>query len=124
MHHRRRLSTILPRLLLPVASTHYEILAHEYVHLMIGEKTGLLSLVPVWLNEGLAVYAESQVSPDCRTYWNVTFDFSRARHKLLDWDEAALRSTGEFPADKARIHSRRLPREIRESIRAQLRPSC
>jgi hypothetical protein len=82
----------------------YDILSHEYVHLMVGENAGLWSEVPVWLNEGLAVFAESQYSPECKAYWDITFAVARDRGQLLEWDQVAKRGTGDFPAAKARVH--------------------
>jgi hypothetical protein len=81
----------------------YEILAHEYLHLMIGENAGLLSPVPVWLNEGFAVYIESQFSSECRAYWDATFEVSRDHGRLLDWDQVTIHGTGDFEVTKARI---------------------
>ncbi|MBN2354423.1 MAG: hypothetical protein JXD23_17765 [Spirochaetales bacterium] len=80
----------------------YQILVHELVHLAVGEVTGVFSPVPVWLNEGLAVYTESRSSPEVKKYWDVAFAVCWARGALLDWDTAAQRSPSEFPADLAR----------------------
>jgi len=82
----------------------YEILTHEYVHALVGENSGMLQPVPVWLNEGLAVAVESQRYPDARKYWETTFRVSRDQDRLLDWETVTLRGTGEFPVDLARIH--------------------
>jgi len=81
-----------------------EIVAHEYVHVLVGENTGLLAPVPVWLNEGLAVYVEGQLFPEARKYWDTTFTVSRDLKRLLPWTEVTLRSTGEFPVAQARVH--------------------
>jgi hypothetical protein len=82
----------------------YEIIAHEYLHLMVGENAGLLSPVPAWLNEGFAVYIESQFSTECRAYWDLTFKVSRDQGRLIDWDQATIHGTGDFEVTKARIH--------------------
>jgi len=82
----------------------YEILAHEYVHLAVGENAGILCPVPVWLNEGFAVYVESRISPETKTYWDITFFVAKSRKQLLSWDDAALRSTGSFDIAQARTH--------------------
>jgi hypothetical protein len=82
----------------------YEIIAHEYLHLMIGENAGLLSPVPVWLNEGFAVYVESQISPETKAYWDLTFAVSRDQHRLLDWDHVTIHGTGDFEIAQARVH--------------------
>lgn len=82
----------------------YEILTHEFVHLMVGESSGIIAPVPVWLNEGLAVLTESRYSEDTRAYWEVTFQVSKRQGRLLSWDDVTTKTTGEFPVDKARIH--------------------
>jgi len=84
------------------AEEFYEIIAHEYVHLMVGENTGIWSPVPTWLNEGYAVYVESHYSPECKAYWDMTFAVAYNRHSLLDWDEATIHGTGYFPVAEAR----------------------
>lgn len=81
-----------------------EIVAHEYIHILVGENSGLLSPVPVWLNEGLAVYVEGQLFPDARKYWDITFQVSRDLKRLLPWTQVTLHSTGELPVAQARIH--------------------
>ncbi|MBN2544989.1 MAG: hypothetical protein JXB50_04265, partial [Spirochaetes bacterium] len=57
----------------------YEILAHELAHLAIGEVTSVFSPVPVWLNEGMAIYIESTYSPDTKHYWDIAFNVSHDR---------------------------------------------
>lgn len=81
----------------------YEIIVHEYAHLLVGENAGLLSPVPVWLNEGLAVYVEGRCFPDAQAYWETTFAVSLGTGRLLPWDDAALKSTGEYPIEEARV---------------------
>lgn len=82
----------------------YEIIAHEYVHLMIGENTGIDSPLPAWLNEGYAVFVESHYSADCKAYWDMTFQVAHASHSLLGWDDATIHGTGYFPVAQARTH--------------------
>lgn len=82
----------------------YEILTHEYVHALVGENSGMLQPVPVWLNEGLAVAVESQRYPEARKYWETTFRVARDQDRLLDWETVTLRGTGEFPVATARTH--------------------
>ena len=82
----------------------YEILAHEYTHVLVGENAGLLGQAPVWLNEGLALYVECQLFPDAKKYWETTFAVSHDLRKLLPWDDVTVRSTGEYPIDLARVH--------------------
>ncbi len=82
----------------------YEILSHELTHLAIGELTGVFSHVPVWLNEGMAVYVESAYSSETRQYWNIAFEVSLRQKKLINWDDAAQYSTSDFPIDAARTH--------------------
>lgn len=82
----------------------YQILTHEYVHILVGENSGLGSPVPVWLNEGLAVYVESLTSPEVRSYWDLTFWVSQGLGRLLDWDLATVTGTGELPVARARVH--------------------
>jgi len=81
----------------------YEILVHEYVHVLVGENSGIATPVPVWLNEGLAVYVESFFSAEVKTYWDITFDVSRGLKHLLDWDLVTTTGTGELPVAKARV---------------------
>jgi hypothetical protein len=80
----------------------YEILSHELTHLAVGEATGVFSPVPVWLNEGLAVYTESRYSAEVKKYWDVTFSVCRSEGKAIDWDLAAAFATSEFSVDRAR----------------------
>jgi hypothetical protein len=82
----------------------YEIVAHEYVHVMVGEASGIFSRVPVWLNEGLAVYAECSLFPEAKQYWETTFAVSHALGRLLPWDDVTRYGTGAYPIDKARVH--------------------
>ncbi len=82
----------------------YEIAAHEYVHLLVGENTGLRSPVPAWLDEGLAVYVESELSRDARRYWDVTFAVCRRLNRVLDWDDATVTPTGHRDIAQARVH--------------------
>ncbi|MBN2532897.1 MAG: hypothetical protein JXB88_08400 [Spirochaetales bacterium] len=82
----------------------YEILIHELVHLFVGESTGLLHSVPVWLNEGLAIYVESTYSEFTRKYWDITFEVAFIMKKLLNWDDVAIHSTSYFPVTDARTH--------------------
>lgn len=82
----------------------YEILAHEYTHILVGENAGILGRAPVWLNEGLAVYVECQLFPEAQKYWETTFAVSRDRRRLLPWNDVTVRSTGEYPIDLARVH--------------------
>jgi hypothetical protein len=82
----------------------YEILAHEYTHLIVGEASGILNPVPVWLNEGLALYVETRYSEEARRYWDVTFEASRKLGRLLPWDDITERGTGDYPVNLARVH--------------------
>lgn len=82
----------------------YEIIAHEYVHVLVGENAGLLGRPPVWLNEGLAVYVECQLFPEAKAYWETTFAVSRDLRKFLSWDDITEKSTGEYPIARARVH--------------------
>lgn len=82
----------------------YEIIAHEYTHLLVGENAGVFGDVPVWLNEGLAVYVESQLFPDAGKYWETTFVASRDLKRLLPWDDVTVKTTGEYPLPEARVH--------------------
>jgi hypothetical protein len=81
----------------------YIILIHELTHSAVGEITGVFSQVPVWLNEGLAVYVESQWSDESKKYWNIVFDVSHSSGKLLNWDEVTINSTSYYPISLARI---------------------
>ena len=82
----------------------YEILTHEYVHVLVGENTGIESPVPVWLNEGLAVFVESHFSPEVKRYWDLTFEVSRGQKRLLDWDLVTTTGTGALRIGEARVH--------------------
>jgi len=82
----------------------YEILTHEYVHVLVGENTGIESPVPVWLNEGLAVFVESHFSTEVKNYWDLTFDVSRGQKRLLDWDLITTTGTGALRIAEARVH--------------------
>jgi Peptidase MA superfamily len=82
----------------------YEIVAHEYVHLMVDETTGIFSPVPAWLNEGLAVYVECRLWPDARKYWDTVYEVSRARGRLLPWNEVTKNGTGAYAIALARVH--------------------
>jgi len=82
----------------------YEILAHEYVHALVGENAGIVHPVPVWLNEGLAVYTEGQLFPDAKKYWDVTFTVARDQGRFLPWNDVTVKGTGEFPVAQARVH--------------------
>jgi len=86
------------------AKEFYEILVHEYVHVLVGEASGLSDAVPVWLNEGLAVAVEAAYSPEAKEYWETTFFVSRGLKRLLEWDLVTTKSTGELPVVQARIH--------------------
>ena len=81
----------------------YEIIAHEYTHLLVGENAGILSPVPVWLNEGLAVFVESRTSPEVKAYWDEAFSVFMAQKRLLNWDEVTVKGTGEFKVAEARV---------------------
>jgi hypothetical protein len=82
----------------------YEIVTHEYVHLLVGENAGLLNRAPVWLNEGLAVYVECCAYPDAKAYWDTTLAVAIGQKRLLPWDEITVKSTGEYPIAQARTH--------------------
>ncbi|HEQ71683.1 MAG TPA: hypothetical protein ENN69_04265 [Spirochaetia bacterium] len=82
----------------------YEIVTHELTHLAVGEVTGVFSPVPVWLNEGLAVYVESRYAAEVKIYWDTVYDVCAGGRKLLSWEDAARYSTSSFPSDKARTH--------------------
>jgi hypothetical protein len=82
----------------------YEIIAHEYTHLLVGENSGVFGEVPVWLNEGLAVYVEGRIFPDAGKYWETTFVASRDLKRLLPWDDVTVKTTGEYPLPEARVH--------------------
>lgn len=86
------------------AAEFYEILAHEYTHLMVGEASGILNSVPVWLNEGIAVYVESQYSEDSRTYWDITFEASKKMGRILPWNDVTVNGTAVYPIAQARVH--------------------
>lgn len=81
-----------------------EILLHELVHVVVGQITGVFNPVPVWLNEGLAVYIESEYSPQTRQYWETTYLGLEALGSLHTWDEVTVRSTSEYPVSGARAH--------------------
>ena len=82
----------------------YEILIHEYTHLAIGEISGLINPIPVWLNEGLAVYVESSINSEVKKYWETTFHASKLLNSLLNWEDVTLKTTSEFPVSNARTH--------------------
>jgi len=82
----------------------YEILAHEYVHALVGENSGIVHPVPVWLNEGLAVYTECQLFPDAKKYWETTLTVARDQGRFLPWDDVTVKGTGEYPVAQARTH--------------------
>lgn len=82
----------------------YEILLHELVHLIVGENSGIFSDLPVWLNEGLAVYVEGLYSEESGSYWDITFAASRGLKRLLPWDDLAVNSTSHYPVAEARVH--------------------
>lgn len=82
----------------------YEILVHEYTHLAAGEVAGLLSGIPVWLNEGMAVFVEVSGNQEVRDYWASTFVVDFKREQLLSWRDVTLKTTGEFPVAQARTH--------------------
>jgi len=100
----------VPRYNLPEGQAYFwgsefnEILVHELTHLLAGELTGVFSPVPVWLNEGLAVYVESLWSPDSRKYWEITFRGDFVLSKLLPWDDITRRDTASYEASAARTH--------------------
>ncbi len=81
-----------------------EVKADTPAHLMIGESSGLICQLPVWLNEGLAVYVESMIDPETSKYWDTTFTVSRDMKRLLDWNQVTTQSTGDFPIAQARVH--------------------
>lgn len=81
-----------------------EILLHELVHVVVGQITGVFSPVPVWLNEGLAVYVESEYSPQTRQYWETTYLGLEALGELHSWDDVTVSSTSEYPVAAARAH--------------------
>lgn len=82
----------------------YDIFLHELVHLIIGQSTRIFSPVPVWLNEGMAVYIESLWSQETQSYWETSFDVSFNLNQLLSWDEISEKNTSFFPVTKARVH--------------------
>jgi len=82
----------------------YEILVHEYTHLAIGEVSGLLNPLPVWLNEGLAVYVESSLFPDVKHYWETTFIADKRLGNILPWEDVTMKGTSEFLVAEARTH--------------------
>lgn len=100
----------VPRYTLPEGDQYFwneeffDILIHELVHLMVGESTGLVHQVPVWLNEGLAVYVESRYSGFTRYYWDITFEVAFKKDKLHRWDDITTHSTSYFMVAAARIH--------------------
>jgi hypothetical protein len=82
----------------------YEIVAHEYVHVMVDEATGIFSPVPAWLNEGLAVYVEGRLWPEAKEYWDAVYAVSRDRGRLLRWDDVTRNGTDSYAVALARIH--------------------
>jgi hypothetical protein len=77
---------------------------HELVHLGVGRMTGLYSYVPVWLNEGLAVYIETRYSDYMRDYWDTTWAGYLALGRSLPWDDIASRGTASYRIAEARLH--------------------
>jgi hypothetical protein len=70
-----------------------EALPHEITHLLVGEAVfGPFGQLPTWLNEGLATYAQGDMSPDARQ----AFNDAVKNNQLI-----SLRSLGgTFPADE------------------------
>jgi hypothetical protein len=77
---------------------------HELVHLGVGRMAGLYSYVPVWLNEGLAVYIETRYSDYMRDYWDTTWAGYLALGRSLPWDDIASRGTASYRIAEARLH--------------------
>ena len=100
----------VPRYNMPIGEQYFweeeffEILIHELVHLFVGESTGLVNQVPVWLNEGLAMYVESGYSDFSRNYWDITFEVAFKKRRLLSWSDVTTYSTSSFNLVDARTH--------------------
>lgn len=64
----------------------YEILAHEYVHVLLDQESGYRNFFPRWLTEGLAVYIQTNVSDDERVYYTRFFGIMSRINCFVDWD--------------------------------------
>jgi hypothetical protein len=82
----------------------YEILAHEYVHLLVSQASGIVRPLPIWLTEGLAVYVESALSDATREYWDAVVRVAVRRGSFLPWDAIAANPTSAYPIRQARVH--------------------
>ena len=80
----------------------YEILIHQLTLLIVGELTGVFSDVPVWLNEGLALYVECQFSDEAKRYWEITYKACEHYKKFLSWDDASDKLAENYSLDVAR----------------------
>lgn len=74
----------------------YWILAHEYTHFLIAHIVGYISQVPVWLNEGLAIFHELIFNQRELDNWVNCYKEAFSQDRLLDWELMVKGVSGDF----------------------------